>query len=69
MSTLIKKIKHYQEGFRKKVPIETQKLMEQATKELAESDIAKGLQAGAQSPNFTLTDATGKSVTLYEELA
>ena len=42
--------------------------MVQATKELVESDIAKGLTLNDQAPDFTLKDATGTDITLYEEL-
>ncbi|MCZ8511605.1 peroxiredoxin-like family protein [Paenibacillus filicis] len=65
---LLDEIQQYQDNFRKKAPIETQKLMEQATKELSESNIAKGLTVGEQAPDFTLKDATGASISLYEEL-
>ena len=59
MSTLLEDIKAFQESALKEMPIETLKLIEQATKELAESNVAKGLSIGEQAPDFTLKDATG----------
>jgi peroxiredoxin len=68
MSTLIEEIKKFQESSIDKIPADTLKRMEQATKELVESDIAKGLTVNEQAQDFTLKDATGTSITLYEEL-
>ncbi|WP_445491323.1 peroxiredoxin-like family protein [Niallia sp. 03133] len=68
MSTLLEEINDYKASFRKKASPEKQRLMEQATKELASLDIAKGLKIDALAPNFTLKDATGNEVALYEEL-
>ncbi|MGP7818647.1 peroxiredoxin-like family protein [Niallia sp. 01092] len=68
MSTLQEEINQYKESFKKKAPLKKQNMMEQATKELADSGIAKGLKVNDQAPNFTLKDATGADITLYEEL-
>jgi peroxiredoxin len=68
MSTLLEDIKEFQESALKEIPVETLKRMEQATKELVESDLAKGLTVNEQAPDFTLKDATGTDITLYEEL-
>ena len=68
MTTLLEDIKKFQESALKEMPAETLKQMEQATKELAQSDIAKGLTINDQAPDFTLKDATGTDITLYEEL-
>jgi peroxiredoxin len=63
-----KQFKEYLESFRKKVPQEQQELMNRAIKELEESGVAMGLRKGQQAPDFTLPDANGKDVRLYEEL-
>ncbi|WP_227394516.1 peroxiredoxin-like family protein [Jeotgalibacillus aurantiacus] len=69
MATLLEEIKSYKETFKQKAPEEKQRIMAQATKELEESGIAKGLKTGDQVPDFTLSDATGQSVSLKEELS
>ncbi|WP_017381941.1 peroxiredoxin-like family protein [Paenisporosarcina sp. TG-14] len=69
MTTLLKEINSYKEVFKKKAPEEKQKLMTQATKELAELGVAQGLNIGDKVPDFKLPDATGKVVSITEELA
>ena len=68
MTTLLEEIQKFQEGALKEIPAETLDSMFQATKELVESDIAKGLKIDEQAPDFILKDATGTNITLYEEL-
>jgi len=68
MRSLLDEMKQYQENFRQKVPIEIQKLMDQAIKDLSETNLAKGLTVGEQAPDFTLLDATGTLITLSDEL-
>ncbi|MEH6940639.1 peroxiredoxin-like family protein [Bacillus sp. JJ722] len=69
MSKLLEEIKAYKEEFKQKAPEEKQKLMAQATKELEESGVAHGLKKGDQVPDFKLPDATGKTVSITEELS
>ncbi len=69
MTTLLEEIKSYKEAFKQKAPEEKQKLMAQATKELKESGVAEGLKEGDQVPDFKLPDATGKTVSITEELS
>lgn len=69
MTTLLEEIKAYKEAFKQKAPEEKQKLMSQATKELDESGVANGLKEGEQIPDFKLPDATGKTVSISEELS
>ncbi|MCP3764925.1 AhpC/TSA family protein [Domibacillus sp. A3M-37] len=69
MTTLLEEIKAYKEAFKQKAPEEKQKLMAQATKELEESRVAQGLKEGDQVPDFRLPDATGKTVSITEELS
>jgi peroxiredoxin len=68
MTTLLKEIEAYKEVFKNKAPEEKQKLMLQATDELENSDLAKGLKEGDTVPDFTLPDALGKSVSITEQL-
>jgi len=68
MSTLLEEIRAYQEQFRQKAPQEKQRLMAQATNELAASDGAKGLAVGNEAPRFTLPNASGQSVSLEKLL-
>ncbi|KAB2332327.1 AhpC/TSA family protein [Cytobacillus depressus] len=68
MSKLFDEIQQFHESLEQKVLIENKRLIAQATKELAESNMAKGLSIGEQAPDFTLKDSTGVSITLYEEL-
>jgi len=69
MTTLLKDINSYKETFKKKAPEEKKKLMAQATKELTELNVAKGLTIGDKVPDFKLPDATGKVVSITEELS
>ncbi|MGG4491178.1 peroxiredoxin-like family protein [Metabacillus idriensis] len=69
MTTLIEDIKAYKEAFKQKAPEEKQKLMAQATKELEDSGVAQGLKEGDKVPDFKLLDATGKTVSITEELS
>ncbi|WP_404469500.1 peroxiredoxin-like family protein [Sutcliffiella horikoshii] len=68
MSTLLEEIKAYKEVFKQKAPEEKQRLMAQATKELEESGVAQGLKEGERVPDFTIPDATGKMVSIKDEL-
>ncbi|MGD6794851.1 peroxiredoxin-like family protein [Metabacillus indicus] len=68
MTALLEQIKEYKEQFKKKAPAEKQELMNRATEELRASGTAQGLKVGEKAPDFTLPDATGKKVTLSEEL-
>lgn len=68
MSTLLEEIQAYQKQFRQKTPEEKQRLMAQATAELAASDGAKGLTVGDEAPRFTLPNASGQSVSLEDLL-
>lgn len=43
--------------------------MAQATKELEDSGVAQGLKEGDKVPDFKLPDATGKTVSITEELS
>ncbi len=54
MTRLLEEIKQYQSEFRQKAPAEKQRLMAEATAELAASGIAKGLGVGDTIPHFTL---------------
>ncbi|QFT89619.1 Putative peroxiredoxin bcp [Bacillus sp. THAF10] len=69
MSTLLEEIKTYKDVFKQKAPEEKQKLMAQATKELEESGLAQGLKEGDKVPEFNLPDASGKMVSITEELS
>lgn len=69
MAKLLEEIKAYQERFKQKVSVEKQQLMAQAIKELEASGVAQGLKKGDRVPEFTLLDATGKTVSMTEELA
>ncbi|UPW19590.1 AhpC/TSA family protein [Agarivorans sp. TSD2052] len=63
-------IADYIASFVQKAPLDVQKLMKQATKNLAESEIAKKApQAGQVLPNFTLANQTGEQVSLSSLLA
>lgn len=42
--------------------------MAKATQELIDSGVATGLKEGEKAPNFTLQNALGVDVTLYDEL-
>lgn len=66
--TLTEELLEYNQSASRRIPEERLRFMMQATKELAESGIAKGLAPGTVAPDFTLPDSTGKEVTLYEEL-
>lgn len=58
----------YIKKFKASKPEEIQQKMQDAINELEASDEGKGLKKGAKAPNFTLPDASGKSVELYDQL-
>lgn len=58
----------YIKKFKASKPEEIQQKMQDAITELEASDEGKGLKKGAKAPNFTLPDASGKSVELYDYL-
>lgn len=58
----------YIKKFKASKPEEIQQKMQDAITELEASDEGKGLKKGAKAPNFTLPDASGKSVELYDHL-
>ena len=65
MSRLIDSIKEYQEGFRKRAPLDVQELMLNATKKLQDLNISKNaLKLGDNAKDFTLPNATGNNVSL-----
>jgi len=64
MTRLLEEIRQYQSEFRQKAPAEKQRLMAEATAELAASGIAKGLGVGDTIPHFTLPDVSGKPVAI-----
>lgn len=69
MSRLIDEIKKYQEGFRKKAPLEVQETMLAATKKLEDASISKNaLSVGGKAAEFTLPNAIGNSVSLNDAL-
>lgn len=58
----------YIKKFKASKPEEIQQKMQDAITELEASDEGKGLNKGGKAPNFTLPDASGKSVELYDQL-
>ncbi|QPC47493.1 peroxiredoxin-like family protein [Mangrovibacillus cuniculi] len=68
MTTLTQQLKEQVEGFKGRAPKEVQDIMARATKELETSDVAKGLKEGEVAPDFTLPNAVGENVTLYQQL-
>lgn len=68
MASLVEEIDAYKASFKKNASPEKQRLYAQAVKELEESGVAQGLRVGDLAPDFSLPDATGKTVTLSEEL-
>ncbi|WP_164931401.1 peroxiredoxin-like family protein [Longirhabdus pacifica] len=68
MMSLKEQLKNQFESSVGKIPDEIVAIMENATKSLAESDIAKGLKVGEKAPDFTLKNATGKEVSLSDTL-
>lgn len=66
--TLTEELLEYNQSASKRIPEERLRLMIQATADLSEAGIAKGLAAGTVAPDFTLPDSTGEESTLYEEL-
>ncbi|AIY05635.1 alkyl hydroperoxide reductase [Planococcus sp. PAMC 21323] len=61
-------IQEYIENFKKNKPIEAQQQMQNAIDELEASDQGNGLKTGEKAPNFSLPNATGETVELYEQL-
>ncbi|WP_338776465.1 peroxiredoxin-like family protein [Metabacillus sp. FJAT-52054] len=60
--------KEYLEQFKKNTPKETREKMEQAIRELENSQEGKGLQVGDQIPDFVLPDANGKEISITDIL-
>jgi peroxiredoxin len=69
MSRLIDKIKEYQEGFRKRAPLEVQEVMKMATKKLENESISKNaLRVGDSAKDFILPNALGTEVSLDDTI-
>ncbi len=69
MSRLLDEIKNYQEGFKKKAPIEVQEVMLKATKKLADERISKNaLNVGDIAKDFNLPNAINNQVSLSDAL-
>ncbi len=65
MSRLIDEIKKYQEGFKQKVPKQTQEMMLKATEALKNTSISKNaLKEGDKAISFTLPNAINSSISL-----
>lgn len=64
MTRLLEEIQQYQSKFRQKAPAEKQRLMAEATAELADSGVAQGLGVGDTIPHFTLPDVSGEPVAI-----
>lgn len=69
MASLIDEINEYKASSSKKASPEKKRINAQAIKELEESGIAKGLKKGDHAPDFTLPDATGRNISLSDQLA
>ncbi|MDP5272580.1 peroxiredoxin-like family protein [Chengkuizengella axinellae] len=67
--TLAQDIKQFQEENLKNMPPEVLQKIAQSINELDESDHPKGLKVGEIVPDFTLKNAVGQEVHLYEELS
>jgi len=69
MSTLSNELKKYQDKFLQETPKEVKEVMFIATERLKESGISKNaLKIGDIAKEFTLPNAVGNKVSLYEEL-
>ncbi|MFC0525571.1 peroxiredoxin-like family protein [Pontibacillus salicampi] len=68
MTTMQQQYKEYIEKFKQKAPAEMQEQMSQAIEELENSSEGKGLKVGQEAPDFTLPDAKGSQVNLYDVL-
>jgi peroxiredoxin len=69
MSRLIEEIKKYQEGFKQRVPQETQEKMLAATKKLKELSISKNaLKVTNKAKEIKLPNAVGKEISLFKSL-
>ncbi|KGP70841.1 peroxiredoxin-like family protein [Pontibacillus yanchengensis] len=69
MTTMNQQFKEYIEQFKQKASADTQEKMSKAIEELENSSEGKGLRTGEEAPDFTLPDAKGESVNLYDVLA
>ncbi|GGL54937.1 peroxiredoxin-like family protein [Sporolactobacillus putidus] len=69
MASLIDEINEYKASSSKKASPEKKRINAQAIKKLEESGIAKGLKKGDHAPDFTLPDATGRNISLSDQLA
>jgi len=67
-NNLKEQIQKFQEANTGQMPQEVVALFGRALNELRNSGEAKGLSGGAKAPNFTLKDALGNDVELYNEL-
>jgi peroxiredoxin len=66
--SLTEELSKVRENFFEKAPEDVKASAAKANKELFESGMATGLKEGEKAPDFTLTNAAGKEVSLYEEL-
>lgn len=65
---LREKYNQYIQKFKEATPDDIQQKMKRAIEELEQSEDGNGLSVGDQAPNFTLPDAKGGTVELYEQL-
>ncbi|KGP89770.1 alkyl hydroperoxide reductase [Pontibacillus chungwhensis BH030062] len=68
MKTMQEQYNEYIEKFKANVSQDTQEKMQNAIDELESSDQGKGLSVGEKAPRFSLPDAKGDYVDLYEQL-
>jgi peroxiredoxin len=68
MTTLKEELNAFQDQFNK-MASEAATAFADMINDLKDKGIGKGLEVGAKAPDFTLEDATGKTVTLTEKLA
>jgi peroxiredoxin len=69
MNQLAKDLASIQENMKANSPVEVWNMIEQSIKDVQAGGIAAGLSAGDKAPDFTLVNAVGEKVNLYDELA
>ncbi|KGX92953.1 alkyl hydroperoxide reductase [Pontibacillus halophilus JSM 076056 = DSM 19796] len=68
MTTMRQQFNEYIEKSKAALPEETRNKMSKAIQELEDSNEGKGLRVGEDAPDFTLPDAKGSEVNLYDVL-
>lgn len=68
MPTLAEELTNLNSDLVKRLPAEIVNQLQKEVERVGREGIVTGLEIGDTAPNFTLPDATGNNITLYDQL-